>query len=291
MKDEIFSQEFKPVKLKSSVSYYDKSSTFPDEDVGYHWLDYSYPFFHTHDFFEFLIVTEGSINHMINGESVTMNKSDMCFIRPEDHHAIFNITNPCRHLDFTVKYEYAKNILDSYDTSLFDKIVNNKESLNFQLPPSELQKIVNTVLSIRSQKIEKQKKVFNCKIIVNSLFNFVIDNMFSYVKNFPDWFTDFLFVLSNPYIYNTDVKNLATFTPYSYSRLSTLFKEKTGRTIIEYITNVKMKCAQELLKASDLSVKEIAIKLNYDSISHFVRTFKKEYNITPIEYRKLHYIN
>ena len=246
MKNEINTQEFKPVNLKTNVSLY-ATSAYPDEDVSYHWLDYSYPFFHTHDFFEFLIVTEGTVNHVIDGSSIIMKKNDMCFVRPSDNHALFNMSNTCRHLNFNITYDYVKKILDSYDAALFDRIVNEKKPLIFQLPPSELERIINTILSIRTQSTDKQKIIFNCKIIVNYLINYSVEKMYSYAKNFPDWFTDFLFKLSNPYIYDTEVKQLADLTPYSYSRLSTLFKEKTGRTIIEYITNVKMRCAEELL--------------------------------------------
>ncbi|SHH58426.1 two-component system, response regulator YesN [Sporobacter termitidis DSM 10068] len=70
----------------------------------------------------------------------------------------------------------------------------------------------------------------------------------------------------------------------SSSYLSLLFKEKTGRNLIDYITFVKMERAKILLADFSLKNYEIADKLGF-SVEYFSKLFKKTFNVTPTKYR------
>lgn len=65
------------------------------------------------------------------------------------------------------------------------------------------------------------------------------------------------------------------------------FKESTGQTILEYLTEVRLRKAAELLKTSPLKVKEISVSVGYENISYFTQLFSKEYGVTPNEYKKM----
>lgn len=74
-------------------------------------------------------------------------------------------------------------------------------------------------------------------------------------------------------------------SPYYFSKL---FKAETGITFIAYINQQKMIHATDLLRHSDLSIKDIAKSLGFTQMSYFSRTFKKEYGVTPKDYRSSH---
>lgn len=63
------------------------------------------------------------------------------------------------------------------------------------------------------------------------------------------------------------------------------FKKVVGTTPKEYITNLKMIKARELLK--DRNVTEVAFDLGYENISHFIALFKNKYGITPKQYQSI----
>lgn len=63
-----------------------------------------------------------------------------------------------------------------------------------------------------------------------------------------------------------------------------IFKEHTGCSFSEYLTQVRMEAAVELLKTNH-SVQEIAQMVGYNNIRHFTRTFKVKYGCPPREYR------
>lgn len=71
------------------------------------------------------------------------------------------------------------------------------------------------------------------------------------------------------------------------SHLRRLFKNKTGQTIQDYILDVRMRRAAELLKDPALMVYEVANKAGYENDSYFCLVFKRYYGITPGEYKNM----
>lgn len=72
----------------------------------------------------------------------------------------------------------------------------------------------------------------------------------------------------------------------STSYFSTVFKNFTGETFVEYLTKVRVEKARELLKGSDLKTYEIAHRVGYGDPHYFSLSFKKATGMTPTEYRE-----
>jgi len=70
------------------------------------------------------------------------------------------------------------------------------------------------------------------------------------------------------------------------SYLSQFFKSKTGKTILEFVTELRINKAKELLMQTDLSLNYIAEEVGYYNVSSFIRRFKQVEGITPGEFRK-----
>nr|WP_308628054.1 response regulator [uncultured Eisenbergiella sp.] len=67
--------------------------------------------------------------------------------------------------------------------------------------------------------------------------------------------------------------------------LAKRFKEKKNCTVMQYLENMRLKKARELLESSPLSISDIAIMVGYNDPNYFARSFKKVYDLTPREYR------
>lgn len=66
---------------------------------------------------------------------------------------------------------------------------------------------------------------------------------------------------------------------------SRLFKERTGRTIMQHLSDLRMEKAEELLRGTDLTIREIGEMVGFGESRSFIRHFKKSYGTTPGEYR------
>jgi len=74
---------------------------------------------------------------------------------------------------------------------------------------------------------------------------------------------------------------------YSYSYLSNIFSESTFTSIENYVILRKVDFAKQLICETDLTLTEIAFKLNYSSVAHLSGQFKKTTGLTPSTFLRI----
>ena len=73
----------------------------------------------------------------------------------------------------------------------------------------------------------------------------------------------------------------------SQSYFSNLFKQETGKSCIQYLTSVRMDRAVELLRTTDDRTYLVAQKVGYDDANYFSYVFKKQFGISPTQFREV----
>jgi two-component system response regulator YesN len=81
------------------------------------------------------------------------------------------------------------------------------------------------------------------------------------------------------------LKEIAALVHLNPNYFCQLFKAETGENFSNYLTSLRLKKAEELLKNTDLRAYEIAEKIGYPNLSYFSRIFKKYTGKSPFEYR------
>lgn len=84
------------------------------------------------------------------------------------------------------------------------------------------------------------------------------------------------------------LETLASMAGMTMTAFSRFFKVRTGRTISEYIIDVRLGHAVRLLVDTTRSVAEICFDCGFNNISHFNRLFKKKKNCTPKAFREMY---
>ena len=80
-----------------------------------------------------------------------------------------------------------------------------------------------------------------------------------------------------------ELADLANMTPTAFSRF---FKLRTGKSISEYIIDVRLGHAARMLADSTMAVVEICYRCGFNNISNFNRIFKRKKGLTPTEFRE-----
>jgi PAS domain S-box-containing protein len=78
---------------------------------------------------------------------------------------------------------------------------------------------------------------------------------------------------------------LSTKLQYDYTYLANLFSEVEGMSIQQYIISQKIERVKELIEANELTLTQIACKLQYSSVAHLSNQFKKLTGLTPTEFK------
>ncbi|MGO4540886.1 response regulator [Paenibacillus sp. 2TAB19] len=68
--------------------------------------------------------------------------------------------------------------------------------------------------------------------------------------------------------------------------LSRLFRRETGRSLTDYLVELRINKARTELEKTNIRISDIAATVGYSNFSHFSKLFKKETGLTPQEYRK-----
>ena len=72
----------------------------------------------------------------------------------------------------------------------------------------------------------------------------------------------------------------------SPSYFSTLFRKSTSMRFMEYVLQVRLEKASEMLANTDMLVYEIAAACGYEDVGYFVRVYQKNYGISPTNFRR-----
>jgi len=137
-----------------------------------------------------------------------------------------------------------------------DNIYHNNSSINW------MNILFSTVLTNHSETIQ-----FN---------NYDIGNDFSLI---------FQHIQQN--YKNLTLNSLAEHFHYSEPHLSKLIKKCVGMNFTNLIANLRMADAEYYLVNTDLSIEKISEYVGYHSVEHFSRTFKRYYEKSPQQYKKL----
>lgn len=91
---------------------------------------------------------------------------------------------------------------------------------------------------------------------------------------------------------DTDLKEPLTLQYFSEklgvngSYLSNLFRRETGKTITQYVTDQRLKHAENLLRYTNKPVRSVAVEVGIGDAQYFSRLFRKKTGMKPTEYRR-----
>ena len=83
------------------------------------------------------------------------------------------------------------------------------------------------------------------------------------------------------------IESVCNYLNISSCYFSTVFKKDTGITLINYLSDIRMEKAKELLNSTDEKTYIIAQKVGYSEPNYFSYVFKKKFKVSPTMYRTL----
>jgi two-component system, response regulator YesN len=85
---------------------------------------------------------------------------------------------------------------------------------------------------------------------------------------------------------NLSIRGIAEYAHYDHYYMCTLFKKHTGKTLNDYITQVRVEKAKELLRNKIIKLSDITVMVGYSDPSYFSRIFKRLTGFSPSEFRE-----
>lgn len=103
-----------------------------------------------------------------------------------------------------------------------------------------------------------------------------------------DFVTDYI---RNHYDEDLSLEGVADKLNLSAGYLSIYFKEKKGVAFSDYLNEIRLVKAKELLLETECSIQDVATRVGYQNVNSFIRMFKRSIGMPPGQYRKLNFDN
>lgn len=253
-----------------------------------HFFNDAYTHLHGHVYWEFFVMIDGRINHILNDESITMEKNDYCLISPSDLHRFKRYKDThSRHLNICITDEEFQKLCDFTDPDLYNEIVNRRILVQGSLKQSETDKFIS--VAERALMCEDGQQRQKNELIASLFFeviHVIIEQQFFKEESYPEWLNLLIRKINSVENIDLGVEDIIRMSGFSHTHLLRQFKKHVGITIAEYVVMRKLHYCCNLLENSNCTTLEICSRIGFSSLSHLNHIFKKKYGMTPTEYRK-----
>lgn len=96
-----------------------------------------------------------------------------------------------------------------------------------------------------------------------------------------------LMYIENHFSKDISLDEVALHVNMNAAYFSTVFKKYTERSFVNYVTELRINKAKELLKNDTLKIGEISARVGFNDIRYFAKVFKKYMGVTPSDYRNI----
>lgn len=245
---------------------------------GFHSVDSS---LHQHrDFYEVILITSGTYQHTYQNRTEDVTRGTLMVLSPYSIHRLYTQPMQATHFVTCIEQNYFREFASRcFPTEL--PVDTIPECFLTHLEPKEtdyFELLAHRLCTARPSQAAADA------ILYLTLMN-VANKRTIRVSSHPGYVYELISVLNNPVNLNISTSELCSRFDESPSTILRNFKKYTGYTIVAYKNQKRLEMAVEMLMNSDLKVTDISYNLQYDSLSYFLRIFKKVYGMTPSEYR------
>lgn len=229
---------------------------------------------HAHNFASMSIVISGNYLETYGRKTFPREPSTVVFHPPYESHAV-KFENIVRILNIQFDFQRLKQIRE-YSTML-DASTNHRcevtASLGMRLYREFQLKDAASSLAVEGLMLELLAESSRCGIEKPE-------------KRFPRWLCEAKDFLHANFAESFTHEDLALACGVHPVYLARVFREKFGCTIGDYLRRLRLETACREISQTRRSLAEVACAAGFSDQSHMTRTFKKNYGLTPTQYRK-----
>lgn len=257
---------------------------------------FTYPW-HFHSEYELLYIIKGSGTRYVADSIQTFNSGDLVLLGSNLPHfwkqdASYDAEKADKKLEYIViqfpRDLFNKQVSNYPEFRLIGDLLerssrgirfipgHNKTLLNLILKMPKVKDIERIILLLRI--LQSLSEVKECEILAGELYrheNLSFGN---------DRLTKVLHHISSNYQQKIDLETVADISSMHPSAFCRFFKEKTGKSLLEYVNYMRISYACKLILEHRLSVAQICYEAGFNNLSNFNRSFKKQTGFTPTEY-------
>ncbi|GLX67530.1 AraC family transcriptional regulator [Paenibacillus glycanilyticus] len=252
---------------------------------------------HWHQELQITLATKGSLTIQINGIDFHLREGQAVFINKSVLHVVTRLTHDGEYVSFN----FPEKLLAFYSGSAMEKNhvlpITNSYLLSYEIRgETEWQKQILRILWELKQEFESKNNwgwQYEISIKTVQLWLILISNMTlpseessKHNRLKQERLQLMLSFIHQSYADPITLKDIADAAHLSVSECTRSFKTSIHRTPYSYLVQYRINKSCELLQSTEYSITEIAQRVGFNHVNHFIQAFKKDRGMTPKEYQK-----
>lgn len=265
---------------------------------------------HAHEHLQLCYILSGSCLHWAAGQQYILTKGDLFSIPPFQEHRL----STREAIDFImIQVDFMPHAINEsfrdlaqmqtfVDFAYIRPLISENDLMPKLALPPHMQSVVESLLNDILTEWKEQEEGYQLAIKAELLKLLVIIGRqykrYSQTQSqhetqklalYREAFYKAIAYMETHYNEDLHLEELAAKALMSPSYFSYMLKIVKGKSYIELLSTIRIQVSMELLRGTDLNVTQIAVRVGYNHISHFNRTFKKQTGVTPGDFRKHHF--
>ena len=251
---------------------------------------------HLHSVIEILYIVKGKHRIICDNKEYLADAGDLMLIRSFTSHELYSNDELCHHMVLQIPPAVIMSMADSNLSSSYLLALsysNNNSKCLWKKQECEkmgIDRIFESFISERKTQTicyDLIKNAYSMEIVSKILRDMGNTTAMSDEKeDLKRRIYDTTLFIHKNYSDDISAEQCAMNVSLSLYYFSRSFKAVTGFTFKEYLNTVRILQANQLLISTDLPITEIATLCGFNSTSHFIVTYKKQQNTTPLAFRK-----
>lgn len=254
---------------------------------------------HIHQSFELLFCLEGSYKLVIERQTFFLNPGDVALIHPREPHQTFSLVSgkiSYLVLKFRPEALYSAN-QTAYELKYIFPYLHFSGQRSYvytseELEGSEMKRLLELIFQERKQQNYGYEMALR-SYITQVLLWFI--RAWHEHRDTAELGEDELQKLQRALQYienhleeNLDVDDAARYLGMGRSTFSRFFSKAAGQSFPAFVRGLRLSKAAGLLVNTEQSITEIAMECGFSTSSYMILCFRQQYNMTPIQFRKLY---
>lgn len=245
---------------------------------------------HYHPYYEIYYLLSGQCRVFINHSIYTLFPGDMVLIPPQIlHKMLYETDQPAERITVSFTAEYSKNFRRSCDEASWNHIFSRPK---LTIPTSSqtsllplLEQLLREARGLDAySSIQTKALLFQLLALIgrcqdDSQAPQILDQAQTAIQEAARF-------IYEHYEENLTLADAALVAHMNTTYFSKKFKESTGFGFKEYLTNIRLQKAAQLLSATGISITEIAVICGFSDGNYFGDVFRKSFGVSPRNYRK-----
>lgn len=281
----------KPI-LQLSATEIDLSTGFRCRSVWGHNENFK---MHYHDYYEIFLTLSDNVVHFVNNEEFILKKNTLVFIRKDDTH--YYSKSVKQELSF-INIAFTETILFDMFTFLSDGFYS-EELLKEKFPPSiileEVEKnwLLHQITNLNSIQLDDIKTLkYKSRVLIFQIFTkyfskFARQNTLTQ-KDIPLWMQHLDSKMHKIENFSKPPEHMVDLSGKSRAHLGRILQKHYGKTIPEYINDLRLNYLANSLINTDLPILELCYECGFENISWAYTLFKRKYGLSPLKFRNNH---